>query len=102
MQAHDPAAVMTCWAPVSTAAVEAPSGLRIIARLGVGIDNIAVDAASSRGAWVTNVPDYCVEEVSDHALALLLAHFRGVAVWTGRPRRSDGVRRAPGWSASAT
>ena len=79
IQAHDPAAVMTCWAPVSAAAVQAPSGLRIVARLGVGLDNIAVDAASARGAWVTNVPDYCVEEVSDHALALLLAHFRGVA-----------------------
>ncbi len=76
---HDPAAVMTCWAPVSAAAVQAPSDLRIVARLGVGLDNIATDAASARGAWVTNVPDYCVEEVSDHALALLLAHFRGVA-----------------------
>ena len=79
VKAHDPAAVMTCWAPVSAAAIQAPSGLRIVARLGVGLDNIAVDAASARGAWVTNVPDYCVEEVSDHALALLLAHFRGVA-----------------------
>jgi len=78
--AHDPAAIMTCWAPVSAAAVQSPSGLRIVARLGVGLDNIAMDAASARGAWVTNVPDYCVEEVSDHAVALLLAHFRGVAV----------------------
>ena len=77
--AHDPAAIMTCWAPVSAAAVQSPSDLRIVARLGVGLDNIAVDAASARGAWVTNVPDYCVEEVSDHAVALLLAHFRGVA-----------------------
>ena len=80
VKAHDPAAVMTCWAPVSAAAIQAPSGLRIVARLGVGLDNIAIDAASARGAWVTNVPDYCLEEVSDHALALLLAHFRGVAV----------------------
>jgi len=77
--AHDPAAIMTCWAPVSAAAVQSPSDLRIVARLGVGLDNIATDAASARGAWVTNVPDYCVEEVSDHAVALLLAHFRGVA-----------------------
>jgi len=77
--AHDPAAIMTCWAPVSAAAIQSPSDLRIVARLGVGLDNIAMDAASVRGAWVTNVPDYCVEEVSDHAVALLLAHFRGVA-----------------------
>ena len=79
VKAHDPMAIMTCWAPVSAAAVQAPTDLRIVARLGVGLDNIAVVAASARGAWVTNVPDYCVEEVSDHALALLMAHFRGVA-----------------------
>ena len=80
VRAHDPSAIMTCWAPVSAAAVQAPLDLRIVARLGVGLDNIATEAASARGAWVTNVPDYCVEEVSDHAMALLLAHFRGVAV----------------------
>ncbi len=78
VEAHDPAAIMTCWAPVSTAAVRAPSALQIVARLGVGLDNIAVAEASARNAWVTNVPDYCVEEVSDHAMAMLLAHFRGI------------------------
>ncbi|WP_428391021.1 NAD(P)-dependent oxidoreductase [Lichenicoccus sp.] len=79
IQTNDPAAIMTCWAPVSAAAIRAAPKLRIIGRLGVGLDNIAVDEASARGAWVTNVPDYCVEEVSDHAVAMLLAHFRGVA-----------------------
>ena len=48
--------------------------------MGVGLDNIDIPAATARGAWVTNVPDYCVEEVSDHALALILAWLRGVAV----------------------
>ena len=80
VEAHDPVAIMTCWAPVPASAVRSPSSLRIIARLGVGLDNIAVDAASARNTWVTNVPDYCVEEVSDHAAALLMGHFRGVAV----------------------
>lgn len=79
VQATRPAAIMTCWAQVSEAAVDAAGALRIVARLGVGLDNIAVDAATARGAWVTNVPDYCVEEVSDHALALLLAWTRGIA-----------------------
>ena len=76
---NDPVAIMTCWAPVSAAAIRAAPRLRIIGRLGVGLDNIAVDEASARGAWVTNVPDYCVDEVSDHAVAMLLAHFRGIA-----------------------
>jgi len=64
---HQPSAILTCWAPVSAAAIAAAPELQIVARLGVGLDNIAVDAASARGIWVTNVPDYCVEEVSDHA-----------------------------------
>ena len=76
---HDPIAIMTCWAPVSDKAIALPSDLKVVMRLGVGLDNIATAAATARGAWVTNVPDYCVEEVSDHALALLLGHFRGIA-----------------------
>jgi D-3-phosphoglycerate dehydrogenase / 2-oxoglutarate reductase len=74
---HDPQAIMTCWAQVSQAAIACPSALRIVQRIGVGLDNIAVGAATARGAWVANVPDYCVGEVSDHALALLLDWARG-------------------------
>ena len=79
--AHDPAAIMACWAEVSAAAIRAPRTLRIVQRLGVGLDNIAVEAATARGAWVANVPDYCVEEVSDHAVALALAWFRGIVAF---------------------
>lgn len=75
--AHDPQAIMTCWAQVSAAAIASPSDLRIVQRIGVGLDNIAVPAASARGAWVANVPDYCVGEVADHAVALLLDWARG-------------------------
>jgi D-3-phosphoglycerate dehydrogenase len=75
---HDPIAIMTCWAQVSEAAIELPKRLRIVARLGVGLDNIAVPAVSARGAWVSNVPDYCVEEVSDHVVALALDFWRGI------------------------
>jgi D-3-phosphoglycerate dehydrogenase / 2-oxoglutarate reductase len=73
-----PAAIMTCWAQVSAAAIESAKPLKIVARLGVGLDNIAVDTATSRGIWVTNVPDYCVEEVSDHAVGFALAWTRGL------------------------
>ena len=76
--AHDPVAIMTCWADVSAQAIGRPTDLRVVARMGVGLDNIAVAAATERGAWVVNVPDYCVEEVSDHVLALLLGHWRNV------------------------
>ena len=75
---HDPAAILTCWAVVSAEAIRRPTALRIVQRMGVGLDNIATEAATARGAWVTNVPDYCVEEVSDHAVALAYGWFRGV------------------------
>ena len=75
---HQPAAIMTNWAPVSAAAIAASSPLRIVARLGIGLDNIAVEEATRRGVWVTNVPDYCIEEVSDHAVGMVLAWARGL------------------------
>lgn len=78
---HRPAGILTCWAPVSATAIDSSPALRIVARLGVGLDNIAVDAATERGVWVTNVPDYCVEEVSDHAVGMVLAWTRGLAVF---------------------
>jgi D-3-phosphoglycerate dehydrogenase len=76
--AHQPAGIMTCWAEVSADAIAASTPLKIVARLGVGLDNIAVQAATERGVWVTNVPDYCVEEVSDHAVGFALAWTRGL------------------------
>ncbi len=78
VQQHQPDGLLFCWAPVSEKAIAASPRLKIAARLGVGLDNLAVDACTSRGIWVTNVPDYCVEEVSDHAVAMLLAWARGL------------------------
>lgn len=74
---HNPQAIMTCWAQVSAQAISTPTDLKIVQRIGVGLDNIAVQAATTRGAWVANVPDYCVGEVADHAVALLLDWARG-------------------------
>jgi D-3-phosphoglycerate dehydrogenase / 2-oxoglutarate reductase len=75
--AHNPQAIMTCWAQVSAKAIAAPTDLKIVQRIGVGLDNIAMSAATARNAWVANVPDYCVGEVADHAVALLLDWARG-------------------------
>ena len=60
---------------------------RIISRVGTGLDTIDVDAATQRGIWVTNVPDYAIDEVSTHAIALLLAHARGL------PRLLESTRK---------
>jgi D-3-phosphoglycerate dehydrogenase len=72
--------LLVCYAKVGSAVIEAAArgGCRIIARYGVGYDNIDVDAATRLGILVTYVPDYCLDEVADHTLALLLCAARGV------------------------
>jgi D-3-phosphoglycerate dehydrogenase len=92
--ANDPVAIMTCWARVTAAAIAAPSDLALVARLGVGLDNIDIDAATRRGTWVTNVPDYCTDEVSDHAVALVLDAYRGIS-------RLSAAVRAGTWDPSS-
>ena len=73
-------ALLVCYAPVPRAVVEAAAegGVRVISRYGVGYDNVDVEAASEHGILVTNVPDYCLDEVADHTMALLLAAARGI------------------------
>jgi len=51
---------------------------RIISRFGIGVDNVDIEAATGAGIVVTKVPDYCIDEVSDHAMALLLAIVRKI------------------------
>lgn len=72
-------AVLNCYAPMPAEVIEGLDGCRIIARYGIGLDTVDLAAASARGILVTNVPDYCIDEVSDHALALMLSLARGVA-----------------------
>ncbi len=79
-------ALLVCYAPVTRRVIDRARGCRIIARYGIGVDNVDVEAASAKGIVVTNVPDYCVEEVSDHALALLLACARKVSFLDRRVR----------------
>lgn len=88
--ARDVVGILTCFAKTTGKVIEAAPDLRIVARYGVGVDNIDVATATRRGIPVTNVPDYCVEEVSDHALALILAASRQVA-------RYDRAVRAGRW-----
>jgi D-3-phosphoglycerate dehydrogenase len=74
--ARDADGVLVTYAPITRAVIEALTRCKIIARMGIGLDNVDIPAASGRGIVVTNVPDYCVDEVSDHALALLLGCVR--------------------------
>jgi len=66
---------------VTAKVIEASKRCRVISRLGIGIDNVAVEAATKRGIVVTNIPDYCVDEVAEHALAAMLALARKLFVF---------------------
>src|SRR5688500_8180087 len=71
-------AILTCWARVTPAVLQAAPRCRIVSRYGIGLDNIAVADATRLGIVVTNVPDFCLDEVSDHVMALLLAWSRRI------------------------
>lgn len=91
--AVDADAIMTCFAQVTDQVVRAAQKCQVISRYGVGVDNIAVDTATSLGIPVTYVPDYCVDEVSDHVMALLLTWNRQVGFYDGvaKQGRWEGV-----------
>ncbi len=75
-------AILTCWQPITPAVLDAATRCVHVSRYGVGLDNIALEHATALGIVVTNVPDFCVEEVSDHTMALLLACARRVVSFT--------------------
>ncbi len=67
---------------------------RVIVRTGIGVESVDIDAATERGIMVCNVPHYCIDEVSDHAMGLLLSCARNIAA-------QDRLVRQGIWSAYA-
>lgn len=59
-------------------AIDRLENCKAIVRCGIGVDNIDVPAADARSIWVANVPNYCIEEVSDHTVTLMLALARNL------------------------
>lgn len=64
------------WAPITSPLLDRLPGLKAIVRYGIGLDNIDQSATAARGIRVENVPDYCIDEVAAHALALIVARAR--------------------------
>lgn len=71
--------ILLDMASMSKKVVEALEKCRIVSRYGVGYDNVDVEACTKKRIYVSNVPDYCEEDVSDLALAHLFACVRGIA-----------------------
>ena len=79
--AKDVDAIMTCFAKVTEKVIRSAEKCVAIGRFGVGTDNIDVATATELGIPVTYVPDYCVDEVSDHVLAMLHTWNRKIALF---------------------
>ena len=71
--AKDVDAIMFCFAQVTAKVLESATNCKIAARYGIGVDNVDIAKASELGIIVTNVPDYCMDEVTDHAFGMILA-----------------------------
>lgn len=71
-------AILNTYARMTPRVMENLERCRVIVRFGIGYDNVAVDAATRRGIMVANTTDYCIDEVADQALAMLLACARGL------------------------
>jgi len=78
--AKDADALFATYAKITGDMIRQMTRCRIIARFGIGVDNVDIPAATERGIVVTKVPDYCIDEVSDHAMALLLAAARKIPI----------------------
>jgi D-3-phosphoglycerate dehydrogenase len=76
--AADADALLVTYAKITAEMIRQMKRCRIISRFGIGVDNVDIAAATTAGIVVTKVPDYCIDEVSDHAMALLLALVRKI------------------------
>ncbi|NLX07302.1 MAG: C-terminal binding protein [Phycisphaerae bacterium] len=73
---HDADYVITQFARVNANVIGAMEKCRIIVRYGIGVDNVDLQAAAAKDIPVCNVPDYCIDEVADHTLAMSLSLTR--------------------------
>jgi D-3-phosphoglycerate dehydrogenase / 2-oxoglutarate reductase len=78
--ARDADALLTTYAKITADMIRQMKRCRIISRFGIGVDNVDIPVATEGKIVVTKVPDYCLDEVSDHAMALLLAAARKITL----------------------
>jgi D-3-phosphoglycerate dehydrogenase len=76
--AKDADAILVTYAKITGDMIRQLTRCRIISRFGIGVDNVDIAEATKAGIVVTKVPDYCIDEVSDHTMALLLAVVRKI------------------------
>lgn len=68
------------FAPISEKVLQSLKKCKVISRYGIGVDTVDIEAATRHGVVVTNVPSYCIDEVSDHTMGLILSLARKIAL----------------------
>lgn len=86
-ECRDAEGLIIQYAPLSRRVIAELPKCKVMARYGVGVDTIDLAAAKEKGIVVCNVPDYGVEEVSDHALALMFALSRKIVAGSSLVKR---------------
>jgi len=71
--------LLFCFEDISEDVLRSGKKLKVAQRYGIGVDNINIKVATELGIVVSNIPDYCIDEVSDHALSMILAINRMIA-----------------------
>ena len=71
-------AVLVTYGKITSEVIDGLKNCKVIGRFGIGIDNIDIPAATAKGIIVVYAPVYCLEEVSDHAMALMLSLARKI------------------------
>jgi len=71
--------VIVNLSPITKKVIEAMDKCKCVSRYGVGYDNVDAEALKEKGIFLANVPDYCQEDVSDHALALIMDCVRKIS-----------------------
>jgi D-3-phosphoglycerate dehydrogenase len=84
---QDVDALLVQWAPITRRVISQLRNCSVIVRYGIGVDNIDLEAAKDYQIPVCNVPDYCVEEVASHTIALSLALQRRLVATDQRVRQ---------------
>lgn len=77
---QDAMGLIVQYVPITKHVLESLPNLKVVSRMGIGVDNIDIEAATKLGIYVSNVPDGSLEEVSSHALALLMALSRKITI----------------------
>lgn len=94
-KAHDADAILDVYMKITPRIIDSLTNCKCLVRFGIGYDVIDLEAATKKGIFVCNIPDYCIEEVATHTVALLLAIVRKI------PFYNDLIRGQGVWQASA-